>query len=79
MTDEEVYAVNENQRGHVYLNPGTAFAVTSGGGKPGQSYPCVLVRQQRTMGEHDRPRRNDPEQLPRRLPLRSDRTKEKRQ
>ena len=31
------YAVNENQRGHVYLEPETAFALATGGGQPTDS------------------------------------------
>ena len=34
------YSVNENQRGHVYLNPDTAFPVTSGGGSRGRVTPA---------------------------------------
>ena len=50
------YSVNENQRGHVYLNPDTAFTVTSGGGKPGQSYPCVVIAKEI---QEDIPRNDD--------------------
>ena len=33
------YSVNENQRGHVYLNPDTAFTDTSGAGEAGAELP----------------------------------------
>ena len=38
----DVSAVNENQRGEVYLTD-VAPSLTGGGGKPGQGYPAVVI------------------------------------
>ena len=45
--DEGVYAVNENGDSNVSLNKDACPSLTTGGGKPGQSYPCVLTFQER--------------------------------
>ena len=37
-----VKAVHENQRGEVRICD-LFYSLTVGGGKPGQSYPCVLI------------------------------------
>ena len=36
------YSVHENQRTECRLSEETAFALTTGGGKPGQGYPAIL-------------------------------------
>lgn len=38
---DKLYTVNENMHGDVYLQD-KAWALTTGGGKPGQGYPCVM-------------------------------------
>lgn len=37
------YAVSENQRNELRTSTDISGSLTSGGGKPGQGYPCVLV------------------------------------
>lgn len=41
-TNEEVYSVAENGNQDVRLSK-TAYPLTCGGGKPGQSYPCICI------------------------------------
>ena len=36
------YAVHENQRGDIHIDQDLSYQLTTGGGKPGQGYPCVL-------------------------------------
>lgn len=37
------YAIHENGSQEVRLQYETAYPLTVGGGKPGQSYPCILA------------------------------------
>lgn len=39
--EKEAYAVYENQQARVYISD-IAYQLTTGGGKPGQGYPCVM-------------------------------------
>ena len=38
----EIKSVHENQQGEVWLT-NTFGALSVGGGKPGQGYPCILI------------------------------------
>lgn len=38
---QEAYAVYENQQARVYVSE-ISYQLTTGGGKPGQGYPCVM-------------------------------------
>ena len=42
MSERIVKAVHENQQSEVRLND-VFYPLSAGGGKPGQSYPCVLI------------------------------------
>ena len=42
---DKPYSVNENMHGDVYLQEKT-WSLTTGGGKPGQGYPCTMQPQQ---------------------------------
>jgi hypothetical protein len=42
-----VLSVAENQQACVTLREEKINALSAGGGKPGQGYPCVLVRDER--------------------------------
>ena len=42
MTNSLSLAVHENQRGDVHVDAEIAYQLTTGGGKPGQGYPCVM-------------------------------------
>jgi len=38
------YAIHENGSQEVRLQPEKTYPLTVGGGKPGQSYPCILYQ-----------------------------------
>ena len=40
---DKVLAIHEASGQDVTFQDGIAFALVSGGGKPGQGYPCILV------------------------------------
>ena len=39
--EKEAYAVYENQQARVYISD-IAYQITTGGGKPGQGFPCAM-------------------------------------
>ena len=43
MKEEKVLAIHEASGQDVTFQDDVAFALVSGGGKPGQGYPCVLI------------------------------------
>ena len=54
----KAYSVQENVRMEMRLSEETAYAITTGGGKPGQGYPCVVYandhgRSRLSGGEHN--------------------------
>ncbi len=51
MQNVTVKAVLENGSCEVYLSD-VAYTLTVGGGKPGQSYPCVLIIEKEDDDEH---------------------------
>ena len=38
---DKAYAVYENQQAYVYIDE-ISYQLTTGGGKPGQGYPCCM-------------------------------------
>lgn len=47
--DKETYCVSENVRNELRLSKEVHSALTTGGGKPGQGYPCVLTQKDPVM------------------------------
>lgn len=48
-SDKETYCVSENVRNELRLSKEVHSALTTGGGKPGQGYPCVLTQKDPVM------------------------------